>query len=113
MNGAASFQLGGLSAVTEFDVLKVTGNADLDGTLAATLINNFTPALGDSFSIITGGSGVFGQFSSTELPALNAGLSWQVLYDPNDVTLKVVPEPSTLILAALGGLALLAYRRQR
>ncbi len=44
-------ELGGTTGGT-FDQLAVTGNVQLGGTLDVTLVNGFTPVLGDSFPIV-------------------------------------------------------------
>jgi hypothetical protein len=83
--------------------------------MTATLVNGFDPQLGNAFPIIEG-TGVNGTFSTTNLPTLDPGLSWQVQYNPNNVTLLVVaagvPEPgSALALASAAGVLLLRRRR--
>ncbi len=66
-------QLGGAAANAK---LSVTGALSLGGMLTVGLVNNFTPALGDTFDILDGGS-VVGTFSKLQLPALNNGpLGW-------------------------------------
>jgi hypothetical protein len=55
-------ELGGTTPGSQYDQLVVTGNALLDGTLRIDLINNFKPARGDAFTILTGGS-VTGAFA--------------------------------------------------
>jgi len=67
----------------------VTGSATLNGAINATLINGFTPALGDSFMVVTAGSRE-GQFSSQNLPSLGGGLEFRVGYRPTSVVLTVV-----------------------
>ena len=52
-----------------YDQINVTGLATLDGTLSITLINNFTPSLGDTFEILTYASvqGDFANFLGTDI----------------------------------------------
>lgn len=73
---------------TDYDQLTITGNAFLGNTLNVSLINGFTPSLGDQFVIMTFAVGV-GTFSTTSLPSV-APNSWSVLYNPTNVTLEVV-----------------------
>ncbi len=57
-----------------------------------------------------------GTFDSVSLPDLPAGLAWERGSLLENGTISVVPEPSTLILLAMGAVGLLAYawrRRQR
>jgi hypothetical protein len=88
-NGSLAIEIGGDTPDSEHDQLLITGAASLDGTLDVTLINDFSPELGDSFSILTYTSHS-GTFSTVNLPALDAGLSWQVAYNPTGIVLSVI-----------------------
>jgi len=59
------------------------------GTLDVSLIDEFSPGLGDSFTILTYGAHS-GTFSTANLPALNPGLTWQVEYGDNSLVIEVV-----------------------
>ena len=76
-SGTLAIELGGTTPDTEHDQLVVTGAATLGGTLDVTLINAFSPQVGNSFTIMTYGS-VSGSFASASLPALDPGLKWGV-----------------------------------
>ena len=76
-SGTLAIELGGTTPDTEHDQLAVTGAATLGGTLEVTLINDFSPELGDIFTIMTYGS-VSGSFASASLPTLDPGLKWGV-----------------------------------
>ena len=52
-------------------------------------INNFVPAIGDTFKIDTGGV-VSGQFATVEGANLNSSEHFEVSYTPTAVTLTVV-----------------------
>jgi autotransporter-associated beta strand protein len=82
-------EIGGLIAGSQHDQLDIAENAVLDGTLDVSLINSFTPGFGDTFEIISATS-VTGTFASELLPTLGGGLSFEVLYGLNDVTLRVI-----------------------
>jgi hypothetical protein len=51
--GQLTARLGGLSAGTQYDQLTVAGSASLDGTLALVLVSGYTPATGDTFTVLT------------------------------------------------------------
>jgi hypothetical protein len=80
--GVLVIEIGGPSAGTDFDQLNVTGQATLDGTLTVHLINGFQPNSGDSFVILTfgSGSGVFATINGD-------GALFTPSYDATDVTL--------------------------
>jgi hypothetical protein len=59
----------------EYDQLHATGQLSLAGTLEVSLINGFTPIVGDSFDILDFGN-LSGAFSMLSLPALDADLMW-------------------------------------
>ncbi|HJT36519.1 MAG TPA: hypothetical protein VJ783_31135, partial [Pirellulales bacterium] len=66
--GTLAVEIGGLTPGTGFDVLNISGTANLDGTLAISLINNFLPAVGDAFQIITyaAKNGQFSQYTGLD-----------------------------------------------
>ncbi len=64
-----------LAGSTAFDRLHVTSLATLDGELAVTLLNGYSPHVGDSFDLLDWGSRS-GHFAMLVLPALTAGLAW-------------------------------------
>ena len=65
--GSLKIELGGLTAGTQFDQLNISGTASLAGTLNLSLINSFTPSIGNSFQIITfaSKSGTFSTVNGT------------------------------------------------
>lgn len=88
----------------------VDGDAELDGTLRATLTNGLVPAAGMTFKLLSAASvsGVFSpaSFSGGNLPPLPAGLAWEILYSATDVVLACVtsgPPPSIYVASATGG----------
>ncbi len=119
-DGVWNVELGGYLAGAEFDLLVVGGGAALlDGMIEVELIDSggglFLPMIGDEFTILTALSGVTGEFIHDPV-SMAAGLTfhWSVLYNPNDVTLRLtdvtVPEPSAWGLAMLGTLAWMSRR---
>ena len=80
--GVLVVEVGGPNVGTDFDQLAVTGQAALDGTLTVNLINGFVPNSGDSFPVLTFGSGT-GAFATVD----GDGPLFTPSYDPMDVTL--------------------------
>ena len=95
--GVLNIAIGGTTAGTGFDQLRVQGSADLNGTLNITLINGFGPAFGQTFPILNF-AGSTGNFSTVN--GLTAGLQ----------TLFTVSRTSTsFVLNSAGNVADLAY----
>ena len=86
-------ELAGISAGTQFDVVAVAGEAWISGALDVKLLNGFTPALGNTFDILTAAS-VVGTFDSSVLPALGPGLAWQLQVLSTGVRLRVIESDS-------------------
>jgi hypothetical protein len=102
--GILGIELGGTSAGTTYDQIAVSGAATLGGTLNVDLVNGFAPTVGETFKILTRGSGS-GTFSS--LTSSDPGLTYSVAYNSTyaQITIITVPEPATgtlLFLSALG-----------
>ncbi len=85
--GSLNIEIGGTVAGTQYDRLAVGGAANLNGSLNVTLINNFAPAIGDTFDILAAGlrNGVF---ATLDLPPLNSG-AWAIEYLPTIVRLSI------------------------
>ena len=122
-DGTWLVEVGGHVAGSEFDQLLVTaGAADLDGLIEVNLIDAgsglFLPEIGDEFTVLTSLGGVNGTFQNEPVSfAAGQSFHWEVLYHPNDVTLRlveigIVPEPTTLALLA-GVVLTLALRPSR
>ncbi len=62
-DGRLNIEIGGLTAGSQYDQLAVNGDATLDGLLSITVINDFLPAVGNSFTVLTCNS-LSGQFSN-------------------------------------------------
>ena len=86
--GTLRIELGGTGA-GESDQLSVTGAASLGGTLALGLLAGYTPALGESFVILTCSSRD-GRFANVTGGRIGGGKALAVLYGVGSVTVKVV-----------------------
>ena len=104
-SGKMEFRLGGTAAGT-FDVLKLTGGALESGwPTSIPLVNGFVPQHGDQWQIM--------DYGSTQCTGIyNLGGGYSLEFFPTYATLTYVPEPASLTLLALGGLALCHRRRQ-
>jgi hypothetical protein len=80
-------EIGGTDPLTEHDVLIVTGTAQLNGTLAATLTGGFVPEPGDRFNVVTAAS-VAGPLAATDLPKV-PGLRHHVDIGPTTAAVVV------------------------
>ncbi|NEQ67422.1 MAG: hypothetical protein F6K21_18315 [Symploca sp. SIO2D2] len=87
-NGLLNIELGGDTA-GEFDQLLISGTASLAGTLNVSLVNNYTPEIGDSFEVLNFSDRI-GDFTTINLPTLPAGLDFQAQFDANRLLLTVI-----------------------
>src|SRR5204863_5293387 len=101
---AFKIEIGGVNAGTEYDLLNVGGTVSLGAgvtTLSGTLINAFTPEVGQQFTIIqsTGGiTGTFAQGSSINI----GGTDFTITYNANSVVLSVAtPTPTPTATATV------------
>jgi hypothetical protein len=112
-------EIGGLNRGGQYDAFDITGLMQLGGTMKVSLINAFSPSLGDQFLLyqgVSGGSfaGTFSGFNYTMAP-LAPGLAWDTSLLYTNGILQVVnaiPEPTTLSMAAIFGIAMFRRRRQ-
>ena len=86
-SGTVNMEIGGTVAGTGYDQIKVTGSILLSGILNVTLINGYTPVLGNEFTIIDAAS-LTGTFTTLNLPVI-APRIWETTYDKVNGTLKL------------------------
>ena len=75
-----------LGSLTEYGKVAVTNTANLSGVLDVALFN-YTPNIGDTFTILTAGN-ISGTFATVNLPA---DYNWEVIYTATEVNIKVIP----------------------
>lgn len=90
--GNLNIAIGGLTEGAQYNQLAVANGASLNGTLNLKLINGFVPAIGNTFTILTG-SAVTGMFATVKGLSINSGEHFAVNYNPTNVMLTVVPGP--------------------
>ncbi|HEY3243815.1 MAG TPA: hypothetical protein VGM03_10730, partial [Phycisphaerae bacterium] len=86
--GKLAIELGGVSPGTGHDQLVVSGTATLRGTLELTLINGFTPTVGQQFTILTAGART-GTFASVVLNNFPGNLGASVSYTATTVVVTI------------------------
>jgi YVTN family beta-propeller protein len=89
VTGTLDIALGGTTPGAQYDRLGVSANAVLGGSLNVTLTNGFTPALGDTFTVMTFVSRS-GAISGLTLPGLGGGLALDTVFTPTALRLVVI-----------------------
>lgn len=84
--GVLEIELGGLNPGSGHDVLAVTGNAVLNGTIDVSVSGSFIPAAGDSFVVLTTTGSVSDSFMTANS---QSGLYISVKYKSNNVTVHI------------------------
>lgn len=113
----------GASSTTTFQLDRTAGqNADLLNVLGALALGgtnnivNIGAALiaGDLFDFFNSPS-ISGSFSELNLPALDPGLGWDtsIFNTTGILSVIAVPEPSSMALAGIAGLAILIVKRRK
>jgi len=81
-----------ISSATAYGQLAVGNGASLNGTLTIKRLATFIPAIGSTFTILTG-SAVTGTFSKVNGLSINSGEHFAIAYNPTSVTLTVESGP--------------------
>ena len=115
--GTLAEQVGWLNG-SNANLFKVSGTANLAGTLALSLLSGYNPMVGDSFVLMTFLSDT-GTFSNVTGANIGNNLMLDVIYDAHDVRVEVeaasvaTPEPGSNLLMLAGLLPVLALARKR
>ena len=86
--GATDVQIGGANAGTQYSQVNATGPVSINGTLNIATVK-YSPAVGQTFTIINSPSGITGTFSTVNGTAINATKKYVVSYTPQTVVLTV------------------------
>jgi hypothetical protein len=86
-SGKIGIQLGGTTAGTQYDVLRVQGPATLGGQVEIAFLNGYEPQPTDTFKILTA-SAITGKFASIAGTA-PPGKTWVATYTPTEVILSL------------------------
>ncbi len=92
----------GLSGAGRTTPLQVIGNLSLNGTLSASLLNNYAPKPGDTIPLISCGA-LTNSFNWLDLPVAGSNLGWRIVYAANAVSLQVVPIANLALQCELTG----------
>ncbi len=89
--GTLEIEVGGLTPGSQHDQLTVTGFATMLGTLDVSLVNGFTPSLGQSFGFLSASGGFNFAPASINLPDITGlGLGWRINPGGATVFLEVI-----------------------
>jgi hypothetical protein len=87
-DGTLSLQIRNTTPDTDYDRLVVSNSAALAGKLSVSFLNNFSPNLGNTFTILTASS-ITGTFTTFELPQLTSGWVWNLSKTATAYTLTI------------------------
>jgi T5SS/PEP-CTERM-associated repeat protein len=85
---AIEIEIGGTVKGLRYDSVDAVGDVSLSGDLDVSLIDGFSPLVGDTFEILTAGE-ILGSFDDINLPTLPGLLFWEVLADTDSIALSV------------------------
>ena len=84
-----TIEIGGLTSGA-FDLLDIGGSATLAGSLDLSIIDSFSPTLGDTFQILNATSLGGSTFDSVTGTDIGGGLALDVIYNASSVVLQVI-----------------------
>ena len=111
-DGSMLAEIGGHIQGDEFDFVHVTGSASLEGYIDVSLIDGFSPNLGDAFTIMTADMGI--SVGGAGLSIVGDGcFSWRIADGGTSLQLVSVPEPAAFTLLAIGAVLFAGFWRFR
>jgi hypothetical protein len=87
VGAGVEIELGGTTVGSQYDQINVVGDVSVDGDLDISLINGFTPSIGQTFTILTADD-IVGTFDTESFPAV-PGRIFDVTYNPQSIVLTV------------------------
>jgi hypothetical protein len=90
--GILDVAINGTTLGSQYSQLAVSNGVSLGGTLTINRSRKFVPAVGTTFTIVTG-SVVTGQFATVKNLTINSNEHFEVAYNSNNVTLTVASGP--------------------
>jgi hypothetical protein len=86
-----NFQVGGYTPASEYGDIVLSNGVNLAGSLAVTLINDFVPTPGSSFTVLTSGAPITGTFanitSGSRIQTLDGAGSFVYIQNANSIVL--------------------------
>ncbi|MBF0178920.1 MAG: hypothetical protein HQM03_02710, partial [Magnetococcales bacterium] len=79
--------IGGTTVTTQYDKLAITGTVVLDGTIQINPINGFTPANGDTFTVLSYNSTSSGSIDRIDGLLVSSGIALDPLFSTTNLTL--------------------------
>lgn len=90
--GILDVAINGTAIGSQYSQLAVSNGISLNGTLTINRSKKFTPAVGTTFTILTG-SVITGKFATVKNLSINSNEHFEIAYNPNNVTLAVASGP--------------------
>jgi hypothetical protein len=117
--GMLQLEIAGITPDSQHDVLVVTSDADIAGTIELMFLDSFAPHAGDEFALLDIGGVLDDTTANYVVRNLEPGFEFDIVLDGQMLTMTAVndgvfvPEPSTFAIIVLGLLVLLSTGHRR
>ncbi len=118
MQAAAATLAIEIAGLFSFDLLDITGDATIDGTISVSLLGGYAPTIGDTFRILVANS-LNGTFNTNLLPTSSGIPIFDVVYGADFIELttvanSAVPLPAAVwfLLSGLAGLGVFSRKKK-
>lgn len=89
-----------ISSDSTYDLLDISGSAEMDGTIDVVLLSGYTPLAGRVFDIVTAAGSITDLGLSMAIDDLG---SWNInIFSENVLQIEYIPEPATILILAAG-----------